>query len=654
MPPRIPRLAIGQLRSGRTSISQLDQQICFFCQFSRPSNSADNRPRPKRPAGLRTAIRKQSTTSSTSNLDIPIAQPSISSRVALRQALIDLQKHAGSYVNISRLQLALRGLEQAAGQETIRVAILGLSDGGSSLKTAKELLRLLVADPLKTEEEWERILVSDPPGNKPVLLKIGTDAADESIAGSRLVQELHVSSPLLNGHDLEILVLEMNPIIKDAEGDYISESILVPTMEIPTSSSGRYTPVTTPVHKSLLFAQGISGAAAVLNLPVSLDKQTVAVAVELQAGVYNQNESLPFQVLDVGLAKEALETFRSSVDNALIYEKEWFESGISEIADWLKDGSSTTDGSMKPAVQSLIESVVFNAKAAVETERLRQLSTALSTNISSSDLSKLQRVLAQWAEKAHTELRDELDIAFEGRRWRKLGWWKLFWRVDDVSMIATDILNQRFLTDAEKQSIFLAGKITQSGVLAQAPQDSTSWAYKPIEHKTPEQKLGEHAPPTTLADLVDPVEDIPTLAVKPQPWPLQIPIARQILTLETIPALQALAQKLMLQTLSTSSFFSALGCLMYVSSVTTTFYEAGAVVAVGVVWSLRRMQGKWEAARKFWEGEVREEGRKAVREVEGVVGNTLKIKNATVDIDADLAAAMDTIERAEKAVEGCK
>ena len=48
-------------------------------------------------------------------------------------------------------------------------------------------------------------------------------------------------------------------------------------------------------------------------------------------------------------------------------------------------------------------------------------------------------------------------------------------------------------------------------------------------------------------------------------------------------------------------------------------YEAGAVAAFGLVWSLRRMQKKWETARKFWEGEVREEGRKAVRAVEGVV-----------------------------------
>ncbi|CRK35258.1 hypothetical protein BN1708_016435, partial [Verticillium longisporum] len=60
------------------------------------------------------------------------------------------------------------------------------------------------------------------------------------------------------------------------------------------------------------------------------------------------------------------------------------------------------------------------------------------------------------------------------------------------------------------------------------------------------------------------------------------------------------------------------------SSSVTTLYEAGAVAALGIVWSLRRLQTKWETAREFWEGDIREEGRKAVRGAEASIADVLK------------------------------
>lgn len=45
-------------------------------------------------------------------------------------------------------------------------------------------------------------------------------------------------------------------------------------------------------------------------------------------------------------------------------------------------------------------------------------------------------------------------------------------------------------------------------------------------------------------------------------------------------------------------------------------YEAGAIAAVGLVWSLQRLQTKWENARSTWEAQVREDGRRVLRNVE--------------------------------------
>jgi hypothetical protein len=509
----------------------------------------------------------------------------------------------------------------------------------------------LVADPLKTEEEWERLLVNDQARSNPILLKVGHDGAEESTHGSRLVQQLSMSSATLSGHKLELLVLEMDPQRAGDQGAF-TEALLVPTMEIPTSSTGRYTPVTTPVHKSLIIAEGIMGAASVLAYPTDVDRDLIGTAVDMVVGA-SEIPELPFKVIDVTLGSEALETFRQSLDNALIYEQNWFTSGIPEILEWIKSGAGPTNGQTKEPLRKLIESVILNATASIEAEQARQLSAALSAKVSAKELDDLRLGLSEWAVRAHTELRDQLDIAFEGRRWRKLGWWKLFWRVDDVSMIASDILSQRFLPDAEKEIIYQAGCIAQAGVLNDIPERSPkNWAYKPVQEENPTSGLAP--PPPTVQDLVEAPRDILPIKLKPRPWPLHIPATRLYLLQETVPALQALAQKLVFQTLSASSLSTVFGGLVYLSSVSNGLYEAGGVAALGIVFSLRRMQGKWETARKYWEGEVREEGRKAVRQVEGVVADVLNAPDRPLEVDPEIEEAREAVNRARDALETIK
>jgi hypothetical protein len=551
-------------------------------------------------------------------------------------------------VNISRLQLALRGLEQNPGQETIRIAILGVADGGVSLKKAKQLLRSLVADPLKDEEEWERLLLEDRSSSRPLLLSIGGESG-ELEQSNRLVQVIHVSSPGLNKHRLEIMVLEIDPpATQTGDGENFDTAALVPTMEIPTSYTGRYTPVTTPVHKALIVADGIMGAATVILYPTESSGDMISTAVDLR--VPDGSADLPFHVIDVEKGSMAVDIFRQSINNALEYERNWSRSGLPAISDWLKSGTAPTDGTMKPALANLIDSILEESSAAIESEKSRKLNAALSSKLSSSELDSLRVALSQWAERAHIELRDQLDIAFEGQRWSKLGWWKLFWRVDDVSMIASDILSRRFLTQAEKEIIFLAGRVAQSGITKDALHKSNdNSAYKPVA----ENDESGPPPPTIEGVMGTPKDDVPVKS-QPEPWPLHVPAARTFLSVETVPALQALAQKLLLQSLTTSTFMTALASLMYVSTLSTSLYEAGAVAALGIVWSLKRMQGKWETARKFWEGEVREEGRKAVRGVEGVVGDVLSKPHRPLEGTEEFDVANEALRKAVAAFKACK
>jgi hypothetical protein len=648
MPPRLPRLAIGV---PRRSIASPNRKICLFCSISEFSPPATP---PKRPRSLklrhhRFQPRQQSTSASASigdnkaNLDDP--------RARLRDALVDLLKHAENYVNISRLQLALRGLEQTSGDETIRIAVLGLADGGNSLQKVKELVRAIVADPLKDEEEWERILTESGSANKPVLLRIGANEIEESGQTSRLVQELKVSSPTLNGHKVEILVLEMDPLSNAAGEREFENQVLVPTMDIPTSSTGRFTPITTPVHKALIVGDGILGAHSLLSIPypVDLKRDIIGMAVDLNLTPDSESK-FPFQMVDIAKGARGLRLFRESVDYAIQYEQDWSKAGMPWISEWLKTGTAQTEGKMKAPVRILVDSILKSTTLEIQKEQARRMDKVLSQKISPQTIDTMRTYMLEWAERAHTELRDQLDIAFNGKRWRKLGWWKLFWRVDDVAMIASDILNQRLLTEAEKEIIFIAGRIEQTGIIRRDdPGFKKDWAYKPV----PEVWAGPGPPPPTIQELIEPTDEI-SIKMKPKPWPLHIPATRAFLSTDTVPALQALAQKLVIQTLSTSAVSTAFAGLIYVSSLSTGLYEVGAVAALGIVWSLRRMQGKWEIARKFWEGEVREEGRKAVRGVEVAVGNVFIQADKPLEGAEELEVANEAIRKAEVALEACK
>ncbi|KAI9744164.1 MAG: hypothetical protein M1818_002316 [Claussenomyces sp. TS43310] len=656
-----PPLQYGAASHGRLlrAVSRRDySSSCLLCMVSR---SSDHRPslsrkRVQHPPPQNVSFQVQSTRQSSNGTSE--ARTHAPSTVMLKSALLGVQSHAGSYTNISRLQLALRGLEQGAGQETIRIAVLGLAGQEQAARKVKELVRLLVADPLKEEEEWERELLAEQRGDRPVLLKIGDgqDRDADAMSGIRfsssnaLLRELNVSSPTLKEHRLEILILRTGDFSMLAEQSNLTNSILVPTVEIPVSNTGRYTPVTTPVHKAIVVGDGVIGAASLIRLSEYIDPEVIISTVDFSGQTLKTEETLPFQMIDLALAKQALYSFRESVDNAISYEHDWFNSNLPVLLEWLKAGTndSRERTAMKPSVYLLISNLLTDANQRIQIEESRQLSALLSSKVPSSALQGLRSGLETWAERAHTELRDQLETAFAGHRWRKLGWWKLFWRVDDVSMIASDVLNQRLLPEAEKEIIYLAGRIEQAGVFNPLPtaQPPSNWAYKPEAITTRLAELGSTPPSLQLSDLIDkPNEESSHIpALTPQPWPLHIPTTRTYLSLDTIPALQALAQKLVFETLATSGFGFAFSALIYVSTLSTSLYEAGAVAAFGVVWSLRRMQKKWETARTYWEDEVKEEGRKAVRAVEASVDQVLR------EPDVGSIAGREEIEEAKRAV----
>ncbi|KAJ4863944.1 hypothetical protein T069G_00474 [Trichoderma breve] len=420
----------------------------------------------------------------------------------------------------------------------------------------------------------------------------------------------------------------------------LEESVLVPAVDLD-SADEHATPMITPVHQALLVADGLTGAVAISGLPILDCADTITAAVNLR-GFSKEQLGANFTVIDTSLAEEAINLFRQGPQNAMSYEQRWSASNLGLLVAWLKAGlKAADDEATKPAVRKLIASVLQGALSAIETESTsRKLSRELSHSMISPEMRAMNEGLSKWAQNAHAELQEQLDLAFSGRRWRKLGWWKLFWRVDDVAMLTNEILSQRFLPTSEQELVYLTGRIAQlQGGAGQYSQPTSS-----------REALPEG--PSAGSAKNEPVIPVVPRSHLPK-WPGHIAFTRRYIQNETVPALQSLAQQLVVQSLATSSVTSCLAALLYVSSFSSTIFEASAVAALGVVYSLGRMQKKWETAREFWEGEVREEGRKAIRAAEESAGEVLdgvqKNKLSTQRIK-ELEQASELVAKAEDAL----
>ncbi|KAH7318300.1 hypothetical protein B0I35DRAFT_478818 [Stachybotrys elegans] len=622
--PQRGRLGLPGLQPRPRSTGNLP--VCLFCSISRPARiSPRNRPTPLQ-------VRRFESTTTISN-----------PRLELEQTLTKLETHFPTFINPSRLQLALQGLRQVPGQEAVRVAVLGLGRGEAGT-TAKALIETILADPLQDEQEWERKLQEHNALN-PLIIRIGREPKTDNAAklsSSNALTEIHVSSPDYNSLDLELLLMETD-LTEPSHGAPIAtteEDLLVPSVDIP-SGNGHVTPLTAPVHQAVLVADGFVGATKLSALSLAGNEGSLMAAVNM-AGISKDQLGVDFEVIDISKAKNAVNLFRQGPQHAMEYERQWFASNVPSIVSWIKAGAKSADQETKPAVRRLIASVLQSTLSTIQNEEARSTSRAMSAAGSTSLVQDMNKGLAEWSQAAHAELQDQLDVAFTGKRWRKLGWWKLYWRVDDVAMLTNEMLSQRFLPTAERELVYLAGRIAQSGVAQTQYPQPVSELSQPSQN-TEKKRLGSGE----LEDMV------PVISSAGLPkWPGHITFTRRYLQDETIPALQALAQKLVIQSLSLSSMTTSLAAMLYVSSVTPTLYEAGAVAALGVVYSLNRLQKKWEAARSFWEGEVREEGRKAVRATEQSVGEVLDggRRRSSSEEENQLQKARELIAEAEDAL----
>ncbi|KAL4760260.1 uncharacterized protein BDW70DRAFT_69260 [Aspergillus foveolatus] len=556
----------------------------------------------------------------------------------LYESLVQLQSIAPEQVNLSRLQLALRGLETE--EPLIRVAVLGLND----VVAARKLVRLLLADPLKEREGWEDMLDSvSENGDLERGLLIRYGEVSESIS-NHLVPTISVPSQILKKARLEILVTSLGAQTDMSGAKLTADTFLVPTVTIRTSHTGRHNMVRYPVHRSIVCAQGVDGLLAYSGLIAQSDLRkeagSIFAAVELEgSGLAINDDRISF--VDTNKAAEALDKFRESVRNAALYERGWNSSGVQPVIDWLSTARNE-EGSMNTPLRSLITSLIDAAEQGVVTEETRRSQEQEEASVPDVVRASMDQAVSAWAEKSHAELHSALEEGFATKAWRGLAWWKLFWRVDDVGMITSEILEKSYLRRAEKDVIWTAGQLEQAG-LREPPEEKG--AFISTEEPTEVAMNADNGSQNVAVSVVEPPED----GEEKVPWPTQIAKSREQLLTTTVPSLQAMAQRLVLFSISTTSLCTALSVLTSVSLPTASVYETGTIAAVGLIYSLRRQQRKWEAARAFWEEEVRDNGRMALRETEEQLRHTVR-DGGMVQLPVTAHEARDAIKQARDAL----
>lgn len=350
MPPRLP---VQLRRHGRQGAIFKEyarserQSTCLFCSVALDLN----RERIGRPSKKRASPALSQRCHSTAATDTSSPGAKIDARKELESVLLSLQRDAADHVNLSRLQLALNGLRQKRGSESIRVAILGLSNSPTPTSTAKEVLKLLLTDPLKDREAWEQE-VEHHDLAAPLIIRIGGEnrdaQSDLTLPKETLLREIYVSSATLDGHNLEILLTNTNafpPKQENGASDRPEDAVLVPTFDVRAPGTGRHTPITTPVHKVLLVADGIRGAASVMAVSALEKPSVLNSAVNIPEYKPTETSELPFIPIDTSIATIGLGLVRKDIGNAIEYEHLWFQSNLPKVVEWLKADILTTPDS---------------------------------------------------------------------------------------------------------------------------------------------------------------------------------------------------------------------------------------------------------------------------------------------------------------------
>ena len=412
---------------------------------------------------------------------------------------------------------------------------------------------------------------------------------------------LSIPSRALKSHGLEVLVGSL-AAVSTVSPSATREMITAPAMEILGPFGGR-SAIQFPVHKTWLLGDGIGGSFLLGKISQTFVGDTedapkvIGSALDLPDFAHELSTPHlhnPTAILDIQKADKALSLFRQSKDNSREYEHDWAQSGLLQFQNTLGPVVEHRQGGLKSALENLIQDELdCTSKNIKEDEPSR--SQKLSLELTRQKVTQpLNDEIGQWAARGHEELQNGIQDAVSISRWPRLSWWKLLWGTDDVGSICSEMLQRHWLARSEDGAMWLGGRGAAVGAFGVGLDDvlsSSSRQSEPAELKPLKSDL---------------LEDQPS-AKENHRWPFSISQKRHDLESIRIPGMQLEAQKLVWRTYLLSTISSALSALVYTTMNGFNAYSAGAIAALGIAWSLRRLQKRWEHEREVFVTDIREE-----------------------------------------------
>lgn len=456
-----------------------------------------------------------------------------------------------------------------------------------------------------------------------------------------------MQSRFLERHNLEILIGSINsPDIRSTNGNRKTVPIdvfLSPAVDIPTSSSGRLTPVRFPVHKSVLLANGFRELLQIFQLLSATDLKSQGDHKSIEC-VFNTEGSLvaleseSVVAVNFSKANQGLEMIRKDLTKAPDFEHHWLASGLDSLVEKLSLGDNDNKQQLSPLLKNLIQSTLGEASSAIASQAYQSSQIIKSNSISEVTRVQLQDLLSSFCIRAHAELQSGIEAACSSVSWKKLAWYKLFWRVDDVPLIVSDLVERYWLPQSERAICELTGRLIQAGLSPDSPSTPSPALIKPSMSDLMESRglfwdLRSSLSATKISD------------------------ARRALTLLSSSDLTTKAQSSLAKMLAFSGGSAVFATLSYVSSPFTEFYESGAVLAFGLVFALRKLQIDWESYRRHWRQRLFEAGSDTLKEVENqmrrLINNGGKASEDVIDTQLR-AKARDAVDSAQEALKRLK
>lgn len=460
------------------------------------------------------------------------------------------------------------------------------------------------------------------------------------------VETLLVPSNFLEKHSLEILIGSLNvPDVQEASpypSDIPLEVLLSPAVEIPTSSSGRQTAVRFPVHESFLLANGFSELLQIFQLRSAIknlsqgSQEPIRSVLDIDGPVAGF-KSRSVVAVNSSAASQGLELVRRDLAKAPDFEHLWLESGLDTLLGNLSPKDLDANGNTPGLLKSTIRSILSEAYSAINSHANSSLRAARSKGVSADTRAELHNVLKLFSVRAHTELQSGVAAASSSANWKKLAWYKLFWRVDDVGLIVSDLVERHWLPQSERAICELTGRLIQAGLtpisLAPSLSSSTSNVLSPNNLTESRRDFGDLQSLAPAAELSD---------------------ARQALTLLSSSDLAAKAQTALTKMLAFSGSLATFAALVHLSSPLVEYYESGSILALGLVFALRKLQVDWETCRRQWRQRLFEAGSDTLKEVESKMRRLINDggKAGEDKIDVQMRKeAHDAIDVAQEALE---